>query len=886
MNKYIFSFLIILLNVNLLFADDIKISINSNWQFSKTKSEWKDIQIPHTWNDVDVLDDEPGYYRGKGYYKKNIYIPAEWGDKEIYLYFEGSGQETEVFVNGKRIGEHSGSYTAFSFRINDALKFSQNGNALNTIEVTVDNSYNENIPPLSADFTMFGGIYRDVYIKVLPKIHFDADNFASSGIFVSTPAVTNEKADILIKGKIRNRGDKNQNVEVTHSILDAYGNLFRQLHKRYSIKANSSIDFNDQIAGVKDFQLWSTENPYLYRVVSTIKDAKSKKIINQSVNPLGFRWFSFDAEKGFFLNGKHLKLIGASRHQDYFQKGNSLPNKIHVRDVELLKEMGGNVLRIAHYPQDPEILMACDRLGILATIEAPIVNTITESEAFTNNCLTMQTEMIRQNYNHPSLIAWAYMNEVLLRPRFEKGSERQEKYFHNITQLALKLDKLTKEEDPYRYTMISNHGNFDLYKRLQLTAIPDLVGWNLYQGWYSGSFEGFGRFIDNHRRQLPDKPLLITEYGADEDNRLHNFTPERFDKTVEYAQMYHKSYLAEIMKRDFVSAGMIWNLAEFSSEERGETTPHINAKGIMTIDRKPKNIYYFYQANLLKTPFLKFGDKFWSTLTGFADEQTLTCTQPVIVYSNQNSITLFHNGVKLKTKPVENGIAHFDVPFKNGINQLSVQAEIDNKLLQDVMEINFHMLSQNLKSKSLPFKELSVSLGDKRMFFDEEAGRNWVPEQEYVEGSWGYLGGEVFKRKNSTRQSYGSDKSISGTDLDAIFATQRMDIENFLFDVPAGDYILSLHFAELNSSIRTASLAYNLDSNLGVDDALESRIFNVVVNGKPVLRNLSNTDELVPEKSFSYDVEVGVNDDKGIKIDFEKITGSTILNGIQLKKIR
>ncbi|HEY9341840.1 MAG TPA: glycoside hydrolase family 2 TIM barrel-domain containing protein, partial [Hanamia sp.] len=532
-------------------------TINSNWLFMKgdtlsnEANKWTKVSIPHTWNADDVMDDESGYYRGEGWYKKTIYLPRDWKEKEIYIYFEGAAQVAEVFVNGKQVGKHTGSYTAFSFPINKYLNYSETGNTANELMVKVNNSHDENIPPLSGDYTFFGGIYRDVYLVALNEIHFDADNDASKGIFITTPVVTDNIAEVSIKGAFENTGRQEKKLTVTHTIFDADGKRVKELRKNFKAKPGEKVSFQQDMKDIKGQQLWSVENPYLYRVVSTISQAGTNIVLDEISNPLGFRYFKFDAEKGFFLNGKHVKLVGASRHQDFKGLGNALPDAMHVRDVELLKEMGGNFLRIAHYPQDPAILEACDRLGILASVETPSGNHITESEAFAENSLAIQREMIRQNFNHPSLIIWAYMNEVLLRPPYEKGSPQQEAYFTNVTKLAQRMEVLTRKEDAGRYTMIPNHGSFELYNRVQLTKIPMLVGWNLYLGWYSRSFEGFGDFLDKHRKELPDKPLLVSEYGADADSRVHDFNPVRFDKTVEYATIYHQEYLKAMMDRPF-----------------------------------------------------------------------------------------------------------------------------------------------------------------------------------------------------------------------------------------------------------------------------------------------------------------------------------------------
>jgi len=879
-------------------AQRISQTINSNWLFYKgeikditettNEIKWQPVNIPHTWNAQDVLDDEPDYYRGIGWYKRKIYIPLEWKDKDVYLFFEGAAQVTEVFVNGKAVGSHTGSYTFFSFPITNYLKFNNSTNTANEIWVKIDNSHNEDIPPLSADFTFFGGLYRDVHLIAINKTRFDMDNNASNGIFITTPKVSTEQAEVNIKGSFTNNAPVNKNLVITHKIIDNEGIEKYNTTEKYNATKGDKISFSSSIKNIEKPKLWSTENPYLYSVISTISDEKTGEILDKISNPLGFRWFNFDAEKGFFLNGKLLKLIGASRHQDYKNIGNALSDALHIRDVELLKEMGGNFLRIAHYPQDPAILQACDRLGILASVETSIVNRITETSAFAENSKQMHLEMIRQNFNHPSLIIWVYMNEVLLRPRYDKGTPEQEQYFSKITQLAQELEDITRKEDLYRYTMIPNHGDFALYNKVQLTKIPMLVGWNLYQGWYSGKFSSFADYLDKHHRELPNKPLLVTEYGADADTRLHSFNPIRFDKTIEYATLYHQSYLKAILERPFVAAAMIWNLADFSSEKRAESTPHINSKGILSIDRKPKDTYRFYQANLLKTPYLQIGSKEWDLRTGIAKSATnLVHEQTVQVFSNQPSITLKHNGKTIGTQPTQQGIANFNVDFVNGQNTLqAVAATKDHQEVTDQADIRFKMLPVNLDSKSLPFTEINISLGDKRYFYDMENHQVWIPEKEYELGSWGYIGGSVFSMENKSRHSYGSDKDILSTDADPIYATQRTGIKQFKFDVPEGEYELTLHFAELLSDIKREELVYNLNGGSLTGGDFQERVFDININGNIFLKDLSNKGYLDPEKAVNFKTMVSVNDKKGITIDFISRKGESILNGIQLRKIR
>jgi beta-galactosidase len=877
-------------------AERIVQSINTNWQFHKgdinglphqndTSTRWEEISLPHSWNTTDVLDDEPGYYRGTGWYKKTIYIPAGWKNKDVYIYFEGASQVADVFVNGQKVGTHIGGYNFFSFPIYKYLKYDANNVSANEIVVRVDNRHNEDIPPLSADFTFFGGIYRDVYLIAANAVHFDMDNNASTGVFITTPSVTAANAEVNVKGAFINSSGIKRNLLITTNIIDKSGKVIATKQTQSKANAGEKVSFSQVINDIKNPSLWSPEDPYLYTVTTTIADSKTKVEEDLVSNSLGFRWFEFDAEKGFFLNGKHYKLIGASRHQDFKDMANALPDAMHVRDVQLLKDMGANFLRVAHYPQDPAVLQACDRLGLLASVEIPIVNQVTESEAFNTNCKNMQVEMIRQSYNHPSVIMWAYMNEVLLRLPYQNNSPEREKYLKSVASLAQQLEDITRNEDPYRYTMIPNNGNFDLYHKAGLTLIPKIVGWNVYQGWYSGDLGGFARFIDRHHKELPNKPLLITEYGADADPRLHSLQPVRFDKSNEYAMIYHKTYLQAMMERPFVMGGAIWNLADFNSETRAEAMPHINNKGILTIDREAKDSYLFYKSHLTQKPFVAIGSQRWKLRAGIAEaKDKLYCTQPVEIYTNQKSITLKLNGKVLGTSNAEFGTALFNVPFVNGINKLEALAQGNNEV-NDNIEIDYQLVPYNLKSTALPFTEINVSLGDKRIFVDDKLHQVWLPEKEYTQGSWGYIGGETFVLKGNNRLSYGSDKNILGTAYDPIYETQRVGIQQFKLDVPDGKYEVTLHFAELLSNKKTEEFIYNLGNTSTTKEAAANRSFSVNINNVSALENLSNANYLEPDKAYASKVIITVLNGEGITIDFTPQQGFTILNGLQVRKV-
>ncbi|GAB3589963.1 glycoside hydrolase family 2 TIM barrel-domain containing protein [Hymenobacter daeguensis] len=874
------------------------IAINSDWQFRKADGTdyahtaaaagWEKISIPHTWNALDVTDDEPGYYRGIGWYRKALHVPASWQNRRVYLRFEGAGQEAEVYVNGQLAGRHAGGYTAFQFAVSQWLRFDKP--ATNEVVVKVDNSPNPALPPLSADFTFYGGLYRDVYLVAASAVHFDLDNYASSGLFVSTPAVSAEAAEVLARGTLVNESATRRRLTVLTEVSDGDGHVVARQRSSLALAAGEKREFRQSLPTLRRPHLWSPAHPYLYHVTATVREAGPADAapLDAVSSPLGLRWFRFDAATGFFLNGQPLKLIGTNRHQDFPGLGNALPDALAERDLLLLKQMGGNFLRVSHYPQDPAVLAACDRLGILASVEIPVVNAITDSPAFFANCRTMQTEMVRQGYNHPSVIIWAYMNEVLLRlpAGFSKDNAAGQAYLARVAALATELDALTRREDPARYTMLVNHGAFELYQQAGLLQIPMLVGWNLYAGWYSGAFQGFPDFLDRHRRELPDKPLLVTEFGADADARLHSFEPLRFDKTTEYANRYHQFYLKAILDRPFVAGATVWNLAEFNSESRQEAVPHINNKSLLTADRQPKDAYLFYQAHLLPTPYVRIGSRAWTLRSGrAAGPDSLHCAQPVEIYTNQPAAELLLNGRSLGTHPADFGIVRFRVPFADGRNQLTARA---GTAPPDHAEVEFLLLPPTLASEALPFTELNVSLGDQRFFTDARLHQVWLPEQAYAPGGWGYVGGKPFALPGTGRLPYGSDRNILGTEYDAIYETQRVGLRQFrLDDVPAGQYEVTLHFAELEAVPAAEQLAYNLarPDAASAAPAKAPRRFDVWLNGLPALTDVGPENDLPPLQAISYKLPVNVRRGQGIVLDFKATAGETVLNGIQVKRV-
>ncbi|HYE54649.1 MAG TPA: glycoside hydrolase family 2 TIM barrel-domain containing protein [Chitinophagaceae bacterium] len=862
---------------------------NDGWEFTKDEfdpgantasAKWEAVQLPHSWNTSDVMDDEPGYYRGVGWYRKKLVVDPSFRGKQLYLRFEGANQLAEVYVNGKKAGSHTGGYTAFQFPVSSLLNFdSADGNH---VLVKVDNSHNPQVPPLSADFTFFGGIYRDAWLISVSPVHFSFSNYGSNGVFISTPEVNEKKAVVHVRGNIANQQQSVRQVKVLTSVLDRDGNKVKEVQTSVQLKPRTETSFVQEINTFNKPRLWSPDDPYLYTVKTIITDASSGQVLDEVVNPLGFRWFRFDAEQGFFLNGKPCKLVGASRHQDRPGLGNAVPDELARQDIEWLKKMGGNFLRVAHYPQDPSVLEACDRLGILASVEIPVVNEITESDTFYNNCVNMQVEMIRQNFNHPSVVMWCYMNEVLLRMKFNNDKERQKTYIANVTKLAVRLDSVTRAEDPLRYTMIAHHGDFDKYRNAGLNDVPMVIGWNLYSGWYGGDMENFPAFLDKHRRQMPHKPMVVSEYGADADPRIRSFDPVRFDKSVEYANRFHQYYLQEMMKRPFVAGVMIWNLADFNSETREETMPHINNKGLLTWDRTPKDPFYFYQAMFSNSPFVKIISGGWKIRTGIADSASGVCRQLMQVASNLDSVELIVNGKSQGWKKPSYGLCEWTIPFVNDLNTIEAKGKRQGQSYTDQCAINFSMQPYLLNDTSGAFREMNILLGANRYFIDDKTGQIWQPDQVYRSGSWGHTGGKAFKLAGNTRLPYGTDKDIFGTDNDPVYQTQQTGLSGYRLDVPPGGYELTLHFAELQGN-SGKDIPYNL-SPPGPRRIFPERRFHVYINDQLMLENFDIAGQYGTARAVSKKFVLSIQPGASIDIKFVPVAGEPVLNAIQVRR--
>ncbi|NJX14553.1 glycoside hydrolase family 2 TIM barrel-domain containing protein [Tamlana crocina] len=839
-------------------------TINEAWHFYKGSLEqpfdtdetivWENVTIPHSWNTEDILDDEDGYYRGEGWYKRTLNIPQVYENQQVFLLFEAANQVTSLYINGKAVGEnHIGGYTTFARDITASLKAGKN-----EITVKVDNAHNDEIIPQSADFSFYGGIYRDVHLIITKPVHFEVANLGANAIFIRTPEVSETLAKVSVQSKLVQ--PKKGRYYVKQSLYDANGSLVKQVKTKSSYGKDVFSEF-----AITNPNLWSPETPYLYKLVSEIVDTKGN-IYDRIENPVGFRWFSFDANKGFFINGKQTKLIGTCRHQDFLGKANAVSDEIHRNDMKLLKDMGSNFLRIAHYPQDPAILEMCNKMGFVATLEIPFVDKAAANEAGKQNSIKMLREAIRFNYNNPSIVAWNLGNETTMQAPDKLGED----YTKHFIETHKALAKTIKEEDETRYSYTVFFREPAYQDKLGI-RVTELVGYNKYYGWYRDELEQ----IDENLRDLvkrtqafnPDKPLILSEYGGGSDPRLRTYNPTRFDFSVEYQFLLHKAYMKAILDIPEIVGANVWNYADFQVEHRIDAVPHINNKGIVSAEREKKDAYYLYQALLKKTPFLAISSKGWNKRSGVEDnEGTNVATQPITVVGNGTEVELFINGTSQGKRKFDFATATFEVPFKQGQNLIEVVSEKDGKTLKDFAIIDFTLQPKNLKSETNPFQEIAINVGSYCYFIEtDNVDYLWMPDKPYEEGGFGYVGGDFLRFKSKRRNNIGTNVSVKGTENDPIYQTQRIGIKSYKFDVPDGTYELSLLLAELKSK--------------------GENVMTIAINGKPIWKDLNLKEQFGDDCSVSKRFLITVEDDKGLTVDFNAEKGETRLSGIKLRKV-
>ena len=608
--------------------------INGGWLFSKDAksapatlpADWEALDLPYTWNGKDGQDGGNDYYRGTCYFAKQIKADELPEGEVKYLQFDGVNSSCVVFWNGKEITKHDGGYSTFRVNLDDIKDE-------NLLVVQVDNSANDRVYPQQADFTFYGGIYRDVSVVAVPENHFDLEYYGAPGIMV-TPEIKGADAEIEIKTFFNNKDCK----------------------VRYEIIADGEViaskeDDDDADFEIKNVHLWDgVKDPYLYTAKATlICDGVE---VDEVSTRFGCRTFEIDPNKGFILNGREYPLRGVSRHQDRPDVGNALTPQMHKEDLELILEMGANTIRLAHYQHSQVFYDLCDEAGLVLWAEIPYISSHMKNGY--DNTISQMKELVAQNYNHPSIVVWGLSNEITI-----AGSTPDLiKNHKDLNDLVHKMDK-TRLTTIAAVSMCSPDDEY--------VHISDVVSYNHYFGWYGGSTEMNGPWFDDFHKKYPKKPIGLSEYGC-EALDWHTSTPTQGDYTEEYQAYYHEELIKQIADRPYLWATHVWNMYDFAADARAEGGENgMNHKGLVTFDRKyKKDSFYAYQAWLSDKPMVH--------LCGKRYIDRVEDVTKVTVYSNCDEVELFANGVSVgKQTKGKYPFFYFDVK-NEGTTELKVVA--------------------------------------------------------------------------------------------------------------------------------------------------------------------------------------------------------------------
>lgn len=596
-------------------------------------SPWENVNLPHIWN-----KDSPTLAGGK-LYQRQVMLSKPGEDNRYYLAFGGVFGLCRVFLNGKQVGEHRGGYSRFCVDLKDAV------DGANTVTVFTDNTVVTDITPLSGDFAKYGGIYRETQLIQVGKLHFDLMHYGCPGVLVDTRADGLIRAEALVVGE--------ENAPVRYSLVDAQGRLVVQY-----TTASRVAKFR-----VLDVIRWNgKKNPYLYTLTAEL--LSGDKAVDQVSLKIGFRDIQITADKGFFLNGEHIKLCGVAKHQDRADRGPAATDADLEEDVSLIREIGANAVRLSHYQHPQALYDLCDREGLLVWAEIPMLCMPDDNDDVMENARQQLTELVLQNRHHPSIIMWGVQNEIALMGQTDQQPGKVQR-LHDLVR-ALKPDALTASAN--EYTVAPDH---------PLNRITDIQGYNLYYGWYYGEFGQLGDFFESFHKALPNVPIGISEYGVDCRTDLHQRYPKRQDYSEEYQCAFHEAAYPLIWERDYVWGSFIWNMFDFSSPYRGfEPLLGLNRKGLVTFDRKQrKDAFYFYKAWWSKEPVVHLCESRYRNRV----EDTAT----VKVYSNRPEIFLTVNGKPFGTVTGKVVFRFENVPLEMGVN--TVVASCGE--WQDTMEI-------------------------------------------------------------------------------------------------------------------------------------------------------------------------------------------------------
>ncbi|KAA2261541.1 glycoside hydrolase family 2 protein [Solihabitans fulvus] len=586
-------------------------------------SAWAAVTVPHTWNAKDGEDGGNNYYRGIGWYRRHYTPPPTVAGQKLWLQFDGADTVTDVWVNGTHLGQHQGGFARFRFDATDALV--PGGDAV--IAVRVSNARDAGIAPLSGDFTMFGGLYRDVSLEVTDPLSIRMLDYAGPGVYLRQRSVSSASATVDVTTKVWNNSGTTRHTRVRTVVTDATGAVVADTSTATRAVAAHTGDQVTQTVSLTNPHRWNGRaDPYLYQANVELRDVDSGAVTDEVTEPLGLRSFGLAPDSGFALNGSHLALHGVNLHQDRLDQGWAVSAAEHTQDFDLMDEMGVNAIRTAHYQQSQQVYGLADRRGYLVWSEIPVINSVTDSAAFTANAVQQLRELIRQDYNHPSVAFWGIGNE--------QGQDNA------ATNALLKtLADTVTAEDPDRISTYAHAGG-DGSNLITHTAT---AGFNKYYGWYGGALPDFGSWADTLHANQPSRAIAVSEYGAGASIYQHQDNPptpvwNSGWHPEEYQALFHESYWTQIQSRQYLWGTFVWNMFDFASDGRNEgDTPGRNDKGLVTYDRATrKDAFYWYKANWTATPFV------YLTSRRFTDRADATTT--VKVYGTVDSARLTVNG--------------------------------------------------------------------------------------------------------------------------------------------------------------------------------------------------------------------------------------------------
>ena len=701
------------------------VSLNAEWQYLESNADdpgaalqqdgWRDIELPHTWNATDTVDAVPGYRRDASWYQR-VLPPA--ADQRQVLYFEGANMETDVYVNGQLAGRHVGGYVGFDVEITDYLESDDD----NLLMVRVSNAYNPNlIPSQKSDFFIHGGITRDVWLKKLPDDYIQR-------VRIDTPEVNHDRAATIVTVVVDSVAADNAAVRVRASLLSPEGDVLGSKEAEVP-EVSGARKVELQFESLDHPQLWSPDSPSLYQVVAELL-AQDDAVKHRVSEPFGYRWFEMRPQQGFFLNGERLLIRGTHRHEEHAGLGAALSDEQHRKDMQMIKDLGANFVRLGHYPQDPEVYRAADELGLIVWDELPWCRGGKGGAEWEQNTEALWRAQIAQNRNHPSIVFWSLGNEIYWEEDFPGGGATEV-----INPYLEKLNKLTKELDPSRLTTIR--------KYYSGAHIVDAFSPSIWAGWYGGSYGQYEQALKDSMLKYP--ALLHMEYGGSSHVGRHSEFPIDKDgipggqvtvaeamnqvvvKSVARDSDWNENYIVDLFDWHLrvsenlpgFAGNAQWAFKDFGTPLRPENPiPYVNQKGLVDREGKPKDAYYVFASYWSKNPFCYIESKTWTHRNGPQEGRDVS------VYCNTEKAELYLDGKSLgrKTKDQQSfpaGGLVWAVPFANGPNELSVEGFIDGEhVASDNLQVTYVVGGQG-KFQDLVFTQEDLS--DSRVLIMAEA---------------------------------------------------------------------------------------------------------------------------------------------------------------------